>query len=277
MERYIGIDVHAASCTLSVVSQTGGRLRSMVVETNGEALIGALLSVAGRRRVVLEEGTQAGWLSELLEPHADEVVVAAVEGRRGQKTDEEDAYQLAEALRLGAVKRRVFKAEQQFRELRQLGRAYRMLTGDTVRIKNRIKSTFRGRGIPSAGATVYDPTHQAEWLLKLDPASRLLAEPLMAQLAAVGEIRDRTARAMVAASHRHAVCRRLETVPGLGPLRVAQLLPIVASPQRFRTRRQFWSYCGLGIVMRSSSGWWSVTRSRRRLGGRGTRWRRREA
>jgi hypothetical protein len=43
--------------------------------------------------------------------------------------------------------------------------------------------------------------------------------------------------------------------PGLGPLRVAQLIPIVVSPMRFRTKRQFWSYCGLGIVMRSSSDW----------------------
>src|SRR5262249_2536138 len=43
--------------------------------------------------------------------------------------------------------------------------------------------------------------------------------------------------------------------PGLGPIRVAQMMPIVVSPARFRTKRQFWSYCGLGIVMRSSSDW----------------------
>ena len=49
--------------------------------------------------------------------------------------------------------------------------------------------------------------------------------------------------------------RVLETCPGLGPIRVAQLIPIVVSPARFRTKRQFWSYCGLGIVMRSSSDW----------------------
>jgi transposase len=36
---------------------------------------------------------------------------------------------------------------------------------------------------------------------------------------------------------------------------VAQLMPIVVSPARFRTKRQFLSYCGLGIVMRSSSDW----------------------
>ncbi len=34
-------------------------------------------------------------------------------------------------------------------------------------------------------------------------------------------------------------------------LAACRLLP----PYRFRTRRQFWSYCGLGIVTRSSSDW----------------------
>src|SRR5512132_2683811 len=60
---------------------------------------------------------------------------------------------------------------------------------------------------------------------------------------------------VVAEAHRHPISRVLETGPGLGPIRVAQLIPIVVSPGRFRTKRQFWSYCGLGIVMRSSSDW----------------------
>ncbi len=47
----------------------------------------------------------------------------------------------------------------------------------------------------------------------------------------------------------------MQTAPGLGPIRTAQLVPIVVTPHRFRTRRQFWSYCGLGIVTRSSSDW----------------------
>ena len=29
----------------------------------------------------------------------------------------------------------------------------------------------------------------------------------------------------------------------------------MVSPFRFRKRQQFWSYCGLGILMRSSSDW----------------------
>jgi hypothetical protein len=38
-------------------------------------------------------------------------------------------------------------------------------------------------------------------------------------------------------------------------IRAAQIVAIVVSPNRFRTRQQFWSYCGLGIVSRSSSDW----------------------
>jgi transposase len=39
----------------------------------------------------------------------------------------------------------------------------------------------------------------------------------------------------------------------MGPIRTAQLVAIVGTPHRFRTRRQFWSYCGLAVVTRSSS------------------------
>ena len=47
----------------------------------------------------------------------------------------------------------------------------------------------------------------------------------------------------------------MKSCPGLGPIRTAQLLPIVVTPYRFRSKRGFWAYCGLGIVTRSSSDW----------------------
>ena len=51
------------------------------------------------------------------------------------------------------------------------------------------------------------------------------------------------------------IIRKLLTAPGMGPIRTAQVVAIVAVPDRFRTRQQFWSYCGLGIVTRSSADW----------------------
>ena len=69
MERYIGLDAHAASCTLAIVSQTGKRLRDFPVETNGAALVEAIRAVPGHRHLILEEGTHSAWLYETLERH----------------------------------------------------------------------------------------------------------------------------------------------------------------------------------------------------------------
>jgi hypothetical protein len=40
-----------------------------------------------------------------------------------------------------------------------------------------------------------------------------------------------------------------------GLIRAAQVVAIGITPKRFRSLRQFWSYCGLAVVMRTSSDW----------------------
>ena len=45
MDRFIGLDVHAASCTLGVIGPSGKRLGSHVVETNARALIEVLKGI----------------------------------------------------------------------------------------------------------------------------------------------------------------------------------------------------------------------------------------
>ena len=65
MDRYIGIDVHARSCTVAVVDAVGKRVAEHVVETNGQALVDCLRMVPGQRHVCIEEGTQSAWLQNL--------------------------------------------------------------------------------------------------------------------------------------------------------------------------------------------------------------------
>lgn len=43
MERYIGLDVHSASCTLAVISEAGKRLKDFPVETNGQTQVEAVI------------------------------------------------------------------------------------------------------------------------------------------------------------------------------------------------------------------------------------------
>ena len=51
------------------------------------------------------------------------------------------------------------------------------------------------------------------------------------------------------------IVRRLATAPGIGEIRAAQIAAVVVTPFRFRTKRQFWSYCGLAVVTEVSSEW----------------------
>jgi transposase len=126
MDRYIGLDVHATSCTLTVVGPSGRKLSSQVLETNGQLLIEAIRAIAHPRHLCFEEGLQSAWLHELLSPHVDELVVMQSTRSRGPKSDARDALALAQALRLGSIDTIVFKAPKLFTRLRELTRVHSM-------------------------------------------------------------------------------------------------------------------------------------------------------
>jgi transposase len=255
MDRYIGLDAHASSCTVATVGPSGRRLHSQVVETNAGALIRVLRGIPGTRHLCLEEGTHASWLHEVLSPHVEELVVAGVRESRGPKSDKLDAFGLAEQLRIGAVKRKVYKQRGEFGALRHRAKAYTLLVGDSVRVQNRIKSLFRSRGVAVAGKGVFRAEERETWLKKLPATARSLAELLMQEHDGLLELRRKAEKAMLAEARKHRAWRLVKSCPGLGEIRTAQLLPIVVTPYRFKNKRAFWAYCGLGIVMRSSSDW----------------------
>ena len=256
MERYIGLDAHGQSCTFAVVGPSGRKIRHDVVETNGAALVEYLKSLSGRKHLCFEEGTQSAWLYEILSPHVEEIVVAGIhEKSRGPKSDALDAFQRAEELRTNRVKTPVFKAPRRFSRLRELARVHTMLARDVVRVQNRLKVMYRARGIPSPGKNVYSPRQRKQWLAKLPTSSRPAVARLYDAYDALLELKNAADKEMVTEAAKQPITKVLATAPGLGPIRVAQLLPIVVTPHRFRTRKQFWAYCGLSIVLRSSSDW----------------------
>ena len=130
-----------------------------------------------------------------------------------------------------------------------------MLVGDVVRVQLRMKAIYRSRGVSTTGTAVYSPKGRQAWLHELPVRHRLATEKLHEEYDALLQVKKSTESELVSEFRKHPIARVLQTAPGMGPIRVASLLPIVVTPNRFRTRRQFWSYCGLGIVMRSSSDW----------------------
>jgi transposase len=255
MERYLGADVHAASVTFSVLDASGKQIRRDVVETHGKALVGYLQQLAGNLHLCLEEGEWSQWLYEILSPHVAELVVYRGEWKPGLKSDAIDAHGLAEKLRTGRINRPVFKDARLFTALRDRARTYTMLTRDVARVKSRLKSFFRARGLPCTGEALFKPAERAKRAEALPLATREAVDLVGRELEQLAALKAEAETSMLRESHRHRIARVLETAPGLGPVRVAQLLPIVVTPHRFRTKRQFWAYCGFAVVTRSSSDW----------------------
>jgi transposase len=255
MDRYIGLDAHTSSCTVATIGQSGKRLRSHVVETNAKALIEVIRAVPKDRHLCLEEGPHSNWLYEVLSPHVQEIVVALVNESRGPKNDKFDAFGLAEKLRIGAIRTKVYKKRGSFGRLGYRTKAHTLLVADSVRVQSRIKALLRSRGVAVAGGDVYSTSKRDEWLLKLPESARSLAELLYLEYDRLMELRDRAQTEMIAEARKHDVYRIIRSCPGIGEIRAAQILPVVVTPYRFANKRVFWSYCGLGIVMRSSSDW----------------------
>ena len=255
MRRYIGCDVHASSCTFAIRDERGRRVGRDVVETRGPALRRYLRGIAGERYLCIEECEQSQWLFELLSNHVEQIDVVVPPRRSGNKNDEIDAFKLAEVIQKGLSWTRVYKDPQRFRRVREASRLYTMVTQDLVRLKNRIKGFYRSQGIPVTGDGVYRADQRDRFVRKAPAATRRVLDLLYEELDATERWKSRAQRELVSEAHRHRISRVLETAPGLGEVRVAQMLPIVITPHRFRTKRQFWAYCGLGVQTRSSSDW----------------------
>jgi len=157
MERYLGADVHAASTTFCVLDASGKQIRRDVIETNGKALIGYLGQLAGDLHLCIEEGEWSQWLYEILSPRVAELVVYRGDWKPGQKSDAIDAHGLAEKLRTGKIDRPVFKDAKHYTALRDRARTYTMVTRDVARVKSRLKSFFRSRGVPCTGESCSAP------------------------------------------------------------------------------------------------------------------------
>jgi len=255
--KYIGMDVHQTSTSIVVLNAAGRRVTSALVETQAQALVGFLKGQRGTLHLTFEEGTWAAWLHDLLAPYVSRLVVC--DPRRnallqdGSRNDPIDAGKLADLLRLNAL-RPVYHGPNSLGTLKELCRSYLALVQDSTRVMNRLKALYRSRAILCAGTKVYSPSERASWIGQLKAAGVCQrAELLYRQLDLLSLLRRQAKCSLLAESRKHAVSRLLRPVPGLGPVRIAVLLAMVQTPFRFRSKRLFWAYVGLGLVTRISA------------------------
>lgn len=254
---YVGMDVHQASIVIVVLNGAGKVIETSSLKTGATAVRSYLQRLKGKVFVTFEEGTQAQWLYDVVQPLVTQVIVCDPRQNRllasGNKSDRIDAQKLAELLRNGALKA-VDHQDHGVRVLKELVRNYECLVQDTTRVMSRLKALYRSKAIACKGHELYRQDQKKKWLRKLtERGARERAGYLYEHLAALRPLRQKAKLAMLREARRQAAYPWLLSVPRLGPISVAQLLAIVGSPHRFRSKRQFWPYVGLAVVTRTTS------------------------
>ena len=150
--------------------------------------------------------------------------------------------------------RPVYHGEHGLRTLRELARTYQTLSQDLNRVMNRLKALYRGWGIACGGTQVYAPRYREEWLGKIEHVGvRRRAELLYQQLDGLQALRRTLRPELLAESRKHKAAKLLRQIPCIGPIRAARLIALMQTPHRFRSKRQLWTYSGLGIETRDSA------------------------
>jgi transposase len=150
----------------------------------------------------------------------------------------------------------VYHGQDSTRILKELVRGYENLVADSVRTKNRLKAIYRSQGESTSGMDVYKCEKREEWLSKLQSSGlRSRAEWLYSQMESLDDLRGEAEKAVLREAKKHRPCSLVKSVPGIGPIRAATIVAHVATPFRFRTKRQLWAYCGLAVVTWGSSDW----------------------
>jgi len=255
--KYIGMDVHKESISIAIRNAAGKVAMECVIETKASMILQFFDGLRGDLHVTFEEGTWAAWLYDLLKPHVTKLVVC--DPRRnallldGNQNDRVDARKLSDLLYMNKL-HAVYHGDHGLRTLKELGRSYLTMTRDQSRVMSRIKAIYRSWAIPCSGKQVYGSRHRAEWLGKiLEPGVHRRAELCYQQLDALRTLRQEVRRDLLAESKKHKIWKRLCEIPSIGPIRAAELLGILQTPHRFRTKRQLWTYCGLAVVTSSSA------------------------
>jgi len=267
--KYVALDVDSANIVAGVFDSQGRLLMHTHLRTEAKVIQEFFKMLRGTVHVTFEEGAQAAWLYELIAPLVAEVVVCNPRENKllkaGNKSDHIDVGKLGRLLRLGELKP-VYKGVKSNQGLKQLVHSYEELVADTTRTKNRLKALYRGRGITCKGEGIYGRQQRERWLGKLETKEMCTrAKALFSQLDSLAQLSQQAEKTMCSAARREAAYKWISSAPGIGSIRTAQILATAITPLRFRGKRQFWPYCGLAVVTRTSSDYeWVNGESRRK-------------
>ena len=251
MEHFAGLDVSVNETSICIVDETGRIVRELKVASEPDALLVVLKSgVYPFKRIGLEAGPLSQWLySAFAEANLPVICVEtrhmrAVLKAQINKTDRNDARGIAQMMRAGLY-RPVHVKTLRSQKLRMLLTHRKLLQSKAIAIENDLRGTLRNFGLKVgvAGAVRFEP--RIRELVKDLPDIAILVEPLLVVRRTLREQLDILHRHLLTIARDDEVCRRLMTIPGVGPVVALTFRASVDVPARFRSSRAVGPVLGL--------------------------------
>jgi transposase len=251
MEHFAGLDVSVKETSVCIVDDAGKIVREVKVASEPDALLAALANPAYRfKRIGLEAGPLSQWLFSALAEAGLPVICVETRHMRAalkaqiNKTDRNDARGIAHMMR-AELYRPVHVKTLRSQKLRMLLTHRKLLQSKAIAIENDLRGTLRNFGLKVGIAGKVRFEARIRELVENQPDLAVLVEPL---LAVRRVLREQTAvlhRRLLAIVSGDEVCRRLMTVPGVGPVVALTYRATVDVPVRFRNSKAVGAVFGL--------------------------------
>lgn len=251
MSHYVGLDVSQDLTAICVVDEQGTIAHECAVSTEPAAITAYLHSLElSFHRVGLETGPFTHWLFHALceagfptvcleARHAHAVMKAQL-----VKTDKNDARGLAQMVRTGWFKSvHIKSAESQ--KIRVLLNNRSCLNSKRIDIENQIKGTLKVFGHKTGKVTKAQYEPRIRELIHADPDLQDYIEPLLESRRIMSEqslILEKKIRIMAKGD---AVCKRLMSIPGVGPIIALLYKATIDNPYRFTKSNTVGVHLGL--------------------------------
>ncbi len=273
MNHYAGLDVSLEETAICVVDESGRIVKESRAASEPEALIAALRAIdVPLERIGLEACSLTAWLHDGLREAG--LPAICIETRQANaamktmpnKTDRNDARALAQIMRTGWF-RQVHVKSRQCRLWRSLLVARRTVLNEMRSIENVVRAVLREAGLKlgTPGRAAF--AGRVRELAGDDLAVMPIVGPLLAILATMLDQLARLTKQVLVIVRQEQVCRRLMSVPGVGPIVAITFKSGVDDPARFRRSRDVGPHFGL-TPRKYQSGEIDVTGSISKVGDR---------
>jgi len=258
---YVGLDVAQKKTQACVVDQDGKVIREKELNTHPAAIIGFIRKhfQSDVANIGLETGSLSPWLYRNLRQEGlpvvvlDAVHVSRALSMRRNKTDENDARGIAELVRMGVEWLGVVHVKSvACQSVRTQLTSRAMLVHQRVEMENTIRGMLKPYGcVVDSGhkcaATFRDRVIDALCLIEDRENIQLktTVTPLLDMHGAIYRQIDVMDKQLQAMAESHPVCKRLMSVPGVGPVTALAFFTAIEDPTRFTNPADVSAYLGL--------------------------------